>query len=141
MNKTQPPTAENSISDRRRFTRLPFRSRVRLSQPNSDQGQEVTLLDLSLHGALIEIPPNQVIPHCGEKRKLELFLDEIETVISMETQVAHIRGRNIGLICKVVDLDSITHLRRLVELNLGDAELLQRELAFLAVPSPSNNRQ
>ncbi|MEZ1338698.1 cyclic di-GMP-binding protein MapZ, partial [Enterobacter hormaechei] len=27
--------------------------------------------------------------------------------------------------------DSISHLRRLVELNLGDEELLERELALL----------
>ena len=31
-----------------------------------------------------------------------------------------------------IDLDSITHLRRLVELNLGDEKLLERELSHLA---------
>ena len=30
-----------------------------------------------------------------------------------------------------IDLDSITHLRRLVELNSGDAAMLERELHTL----------
>ena len=31
-----------------------------------------------------------------------------------------------------IDLESISHLRRLVELNLGDSSLLERELAALS---------
>lgn len=129
---TQVTPSENIISDRRRFTRLPFKSYARLYYPGMEQGQEVTLLDLSLHGALVEIAADQKMPNCGERIKLELFLDGLETIITMETQVAHTQGRNIGLICLMVDLDSITHLRRLIELNLGDSELLQREITFLA---------
>jgi hypothetical protein len=33
--------------------------------------------------------------------------------------------------CDSIDLDSITHLRRLVELNAGDPRELDRELAIL----------
>jgi hypothetical protein len=35
------------------------------------------------------------------------------------------------LLCESIDLDSITHLRRLVELNAGDPALLERELTAL----------
>jgi len=38
----------------------------------------------------------------------------------------------LGLSCREIDLDSITHLRRLVALNLGDEALLDRELGLLA---------
>jgi hypothetical protein len=34
-------------------------------------------------------------------------------------------------VCKEIDLDSISHLRRLIELNLGDQEELERELGAL----------
>ena len=51
--------------------------------------------------------------------------------ISMETRVAHEQGRYIGLLCLAIDLDSITHLRRLVELNLCDPNLLEREVSVL----------
>jgi len=33
--------------------------------------------------------------------------------------------------CLSIDLDSITHLRRLLELNLGDPQLVERELLQL----------
>ncbi len=37
----------------------------------------------------------------------------------------------LGLRCEDIDVDSITCLRRLVELNLGEPELLERELSAL----------
>jgi hypothetical protein len=33
--------------------------------------------------------------------------------------------------CENIDIDSITHLRRLVDLNAGDASLLDREFSAL----------
>jgi hypothetical protein len=50
----------------------------------------------------------------------------------MEGIVAHHHDAVLGVRCKAIDLDSITHLRRLVELNRGDAEDLQRELSALS---------
>jgi hypothetical protein len=47
----------------------------------------------------------------------------------MRVRVAHNHGEHIGLQCRHIDLDSITHLRQLVAANLGDAALLDRELA------------
>ena len=50
----------------------------------------------------------------------------------MEATVVHHQGQDYGLACREIDLDSVTHLRRLVALNLGDAALLERELTLLA---------
>jgi hypothetical protein len=49
----------------------------------------------------------------------------------MDVEVAHQENDEMGLNCKDIDVDSITHLRRLVELNLGDPKLLERELSAL----------
>ena len=49
----------------------------------------------------------------------------------MQTAVAHIDANSVGFICEHIDLDSISHLKRLVELNLGDEDLLHRELHAL----------
>ena len=57
-----------------------------------------------------------------------------DTMINMEASIAHIEGRQVGLKRAHIDMDSISHLRRLVELNLGDSELLHRELEHLAAP-------
>lgn len=35
------------------------------------------------------------------------------------------------LLCRSIDLDSVTHLRRLIELQLGAPSLLERDLAEL----------
>jgi hypothetical protein len=37
----------------------------------------------------------------------------------------------MGLQTEHIDLDSISHLRRLIELNVGDADILNRELGEL----------
>ncbi|CAK0764746.1 Cyclic diguanosine monophosphate-binding protein [Gammaproteobacteria bacterium] len=136
----------SSSSDRRRFTRVPFDTRARMTHIKTGQVNEVILLDLCLQGALVELLPESKIfsiseqgesvicPIHGEIMQLELFLDEVETIISMETEVVHVEEKNIGLRCRALDLDSITHLRRLVELNLGNAELFQREIVLLGQP-------
>ena len=49
----------------------------------------------------------------------------------MDVWVAHEENKELGLKCKDIDVDSITHLRRLIELNLGDPDLLERELSAL----------
>ena len=49
----------------------------------------------------------------------------------MLASVAHIDDKTIGFTCENIDLESISHLKRLVELNLGDKALLHRELASL----------
>jgi len=45
--------------------------------------------------------------------------------------IRHIEENHIGLKCHSIDIDSITHLKRLVELNLADETLLHRELETL----------
>jgi pSer/pThr/pTyr-binding forkhead associated (FHA) protein len=113
--------------DQRRFTRIPFDADAILS----DDGREWSceLIDLSLKGALIRQPEGWT-GSAGEHYRLSLILDA-ETRIQMDTSVAHQENGNVGLACRDIDLDSITHLRRLVELNLGDANLLERELMAL----------
>jgi hypothetical protein len=49
----------------------------------------------------------------------------------MQASVANITDQLVGFECQAIDLDSITHLKRLVELNLGDEGLLHRELITL----------
>jgi hypothetical protein len=49
----------------------------------------------------------------------------------MEVVLTRTQGELLGFVCRHIDLDSISHLRRLVELNLGDETLLERELAAL----------
>lgn len=116
--------------DRRQFWRATFRSPVHLVDKRGTVPAE--LVDISLKGALIKVPPDwpgRVEDTC----QLQLKLNEGSRIV-MHARVAHVGGRRVGLYCETIDLDSITHLRRLVELNSGDPSLLDRELATLIAP-------
>ncbi|MFG5410056.1 hypothetical protein ABXN37_20595 [Piscinibacter sakaiensis] len=49
----------------------------------------------------------------------------------MAVSVRHAEDGEIGLACTGLDLDSATHLRRLIALNLGDPALAERDLQAL----------
>jgi hypothetical protein len=113
---------------RRRFSRIRFRSGAQLTVGEGRLACEV--VDLSMKGALIAHSPNQETPPRAPC-VLEVTLDDGDTVIRMAGEVAHAEAGRIGVVWREIDVDSITHLRRLLELNLGDAALLDREFAAL----------
>jgi len=117
-----------SQDERRRFSRISFH-RPGLLTVGGTQA-EVGVLDVSLRGALLEVSFG-LVAKAGAHCAVRIQLDEGEAFIHMEGQVAHRNGRRLGVRCTSIDLDSIGHLRRLVELNLADEELLHRELATL----------
>ena len=49
----------------------------------------------------------------------------------MSSTVTHIDNERIGFKCQQLDIDSISHLKRLISLNLGDDSLLHRVLSAL----------
>jgi hypothetical protein len=49
----------------------------------------------------------------------------------MTVRWRHSDEGQVGFECEFIDLDSISNLRRLVELNLGDSMLLERQLGSL----------
>ena len=120
----------NEASNRRQFWRAAFDSSVRLT---TDHGTvDATLADISLKGALLDVP-GWWSGRIGDACHIKLHLAE-GVVIAMWGKVAHLDGSHAGLRCEMIDLDSITHLRRLVELNSGDPALLERELQILLTP-------
>lgn len=114
--------------ERRHHSRIAFHTPARLVF--SDKSIAVVVLDISLKGALIELPTNKSVGQ-DTTGTLHVILTEMDDQISMSIRVAHNEGHHAGLLCLAIDIDSVTHLRRLVELNLGDQELLERELSAL----------
>ena len=51
--------------------------------------------------------------------------------IAMAGELTHVDEGRAGVLCRSIDLESITHLRRLIEVNLGDAAASERELKAL----------
>ena len=116
--------------ERRQHARIAFHAPARLVLGESSL--EAVVLDLSLKGALIRLPAGTPIG-AGTSGMLHVQLNESEASdqISMQIRVAHVEGPQAGLLCIGIDIDSVTHLRRLIELNLGDPALLERELSAL----------
>lgn len=54
-----------------------------------------------------------------------------DIVIAMAGELAHVEGSHAGVLCRSIDIESITHLRRLIEVNLGDPTASERELKAL----------
>ena len=117
--------------DHRRFSRIPFVARARLHARGQQWHSE--LIDISLKGALVTQPPGMTL-RVGESLRLDLSVDNGPVSIHMDTEIAHLGGGRVGLHCRHIDLESVTHLRRLVELNLGDPARLDRELHALGTP-------
>jgi hypothetical protein len=119
--------------NRRKFSRIPFQAEASLFLPDGEQ--YVDVIDLSLKGALIH-PRGDMYVTVGTNCPLEICLDQDGTYIRMEvTVIRHVANR-YGLACRDIDLDSVTHLRRLVALNLGDEALADREFALLQEEFP-----
>jgi hypothetical protein len=49
----------------------------------------------------------------------------------MEAKIVHIEKAHWGLQWENIDIEGLTHLRRLLELNLADLEEMHRELSEL----------
>lgn len=115
-------------AQRRLYSRIPFRTTATFAAGGI--AVDCELCDLSLKGALVK-PDSMPPPPIGEPCELELRLDDGETVIHMGASVAHAEQGRVGIVCREIDVDSLTHLRRLLELNLGDSEALHAELSAL----------
>lgn len=119
--------SSESASNQRQFSRVPFEMRVRMIGTHGSTA--VQLLNISLKGALVSRPVGWDITP-GTLLALDLTLVDQEH-IRVNVTVAHIEDNHVGLYWNNIDLDSMTHLRRLVQLNLGDAAQLDRELAVM----------
>jgi len=117
-------------NEQRHFTRIPFNASTTLI--NSRTGKKITaeLLDISFKGVLISKPANWEGIN-GEHYTVHFQLAGDEVEINLAVMAVHSEEDHIGFKTEHMDLDTATHLRRLVELNLGDENLLERELSEL----------
>jgi len=117
------------IENRRQFTRILFSIQAQLAV--EDNSYPVSIHDNSLNGALVTAVNSE---HAlkGKFGTLSFLLSDNESEVTMHIAVVHEHENETGLQCNAIDIDSVTHLRRLVELNLGDSHQLNKELSQLS---------
>ncbi|PYB81839.1 PilZ domain-containing protein [Pseudomonas sp. LB-090624] len=113
--------------ERRRFQRIDFDAPTELRQ--GVKRWPAKLLDLSLKGLLVERP---------EKWDADLTQDfdaiihlDSHTQVKMQVELRHEEEDRLGFICLYIDIESMCHLHRLVELNVADSTEMMRELRQL----------
>lgn len=114
--------------ERRRFQRIAFDAPTELRQ--GDRRWPVKLLDLSLKGLLIQ-PPESWDADLTQDFDALIHLNDGQTQVCMQVELRHEEPDRLGFICLYIDIKSMSHLHRLVELNLADSTEMMRELREL----------
>nr|WP_184424397.1 PilZ domain-containing protein [Thalassotalea piscium] len=116
------------MENRRQFTRILFSMDASLEV--TDQQYAVNIHDISLNGALVSRPKAEqsLLKSLGV---LRFALPDSDINVEMHIAIVHEEGDEIGLRCNAIDIDSVSHLKRLIELNLGDESQLSKELSQL----------
>jgi hypothetical protein len=68
----------------------------------------------------------------AEENRCELLIHLLDSDITLqfEAEVIHSQKRRLGFKFIGEDTETATHLRRLLELNIGSSEVIDKELAF-----------
>ena len=121
----------DKTENKRHFHRIIYNAEATLS--GNHASHSCNIIDLSLKGCLLRFEQPWSDP-LEELYTLTLQLSD-SVNIKMEVSVSHVIGNEVGFKCEHIDIDSISQLRRLVELNLGDNTLLERDLLALSEPA------
>ncbi|NJA06714.1 PilZ domain-containing protein [Methylomonas sp. MED-D] len=113
--------------DKRRFQRIFYHAGAVLTGPDGPLACKIA--DLSLRGCLLRFDQAWTAGLGGDYT-LSFELSD-DAAIKMAVSATHAEDGQVGFKCEHIDIESISYLRRLVELNLGDSELLERDLAAL----------
>lgn len=116
------------MKNKRRFSRIQFEYDSVLVV--DQQRFPTQIADISLKGALVNKPDDWTVK-IGASAVLEMRLLGSDILLRMQLEIAHEKDDRLGIRFVSIDLESISHLRRLMELNLGDSELIERELTAL----------
>ena len=123
----------SSIQAKRHFSRIPFDAQTRVFSLDKSQHWQCDLFDISLNGALTSKPVDCELIK-GEHFKLEIQLGvkhDSEMRLHMDVSVSHVEDDHVGFKILQMDVDTASHLHRIIELNLGDTDMLKRELVEL----------
>jgi hypothetical protein len=123
----------DNTQEHRRFRRISFVDAVQIVSDDIDGSEssswEAECIDISMMGLLLEVPEGfpKII---GTPFEAQLTLSE-DVMIEMPCTLVHVEGSHAGFRCEMMSIDSMTNLRRLLELNLVDRSEAERELSEL----------
>ena len=115
------------MESKRRFSRVNFVAKTHMEFNNNIYEGE--LLDISLKGALlhsrVKIPLKK-----GDCCILKIHLHSSDIILTFNAELAHLQQNDLGFKFTSEDVDTMTHLRRLLDLNVGNHDKITDELSF-----------
>lgn len=125
--------SDSQIEENRRFRRVNFVEAVQVESDDIEGVDEVSwqaqCLDISMLGMLLDVPDNFPLV-VGTPFEVRLVLSE-DVSIEMPCTLVHVNGKHAGFKAEMMSIESMTSLRRLLELNLADTAEIDRELGEL----------
>ncbi|WP_028862601.1 PilZ domain-containing protein [Psychromonas aquimarina] len=120
------------MSERRKFSRITFAGNCSISAEASGETEtwSTEILDISLKGALV-LSPGDWKNRENVPVQLNLQLEGSDIVLEIGGVTCHYEEGLLGIKFLTLSLESISHLKRLVQLNLADENLLHREMSQL----------
>ncbi len=116
------------MDERRNFQRIPFSCKAGITCNSSTYSGE--LIDISLQGALVLCKGGLPFAE-GSRCELAIYLLDSEITLTFAADIIHCYKKRFGFKFISYDAETATHLRRLLELNIGSSEAMAREVAFL----------
>jgi c-di-GMP-binding flagellar brake protein YcgR len=114
------------MSERRNFQRVPFATKAEINcNSNNYHGQ---LVNISLRGALVHAEGKIPLVK-GNRCELIIHLLDSEITLQFETDIIYCQKNRLGFKFISEDLKTASHLRRLLELNIGSSKKIDREIA------------
>jgi len=114
------------MQEKRKFHRVPFQCQTQVKCGNRTYSGE--LLDISMKGALLLVRDLPTL-EMGHTCYLDIKLENSDVHLHFESELVHLEENHFGFRFLTEDLDTFAHLRRLLELNIGDTEEVDRELS------------
>lgn len=115
--------------EKRVFSRTEYKSKGVLKAEN--QNTPVEIRDISLKGAMLCLPPHITVEKDGTY-ELVISLENSDVQIQTNATITHISNDDTcGIRFNEIDIESLTHLRRIMEVNTGKTERIRAELGHL----------
>ena len=115
------------MDDKRYFSRINFAAQSQIEV--NDKVYSGELLDLSLRGALLNFKEN--IPlNMNDSCTLTIHPNSSEIKLIFDAVLVHIHQNHLGFKFISEDVGTMTHLRNLLSLNVGDYDKITDELEF-----------
>ena len=114
------------MTDQRHYQRIGFRTEASIM--TAETTYSCRLVDLALQGALFQCDQDSPLT-IGQKVRLHIYLPETDISLNFTAELIHKHERFCGFLFLTEDVETLVHLRRLLELNIGDNEKTDQEFA------------